>query len=167
MLLDQKNKSGLSYADIAVKVDMERSGVFKAVNFPSRTQITTYLKIAKALNYPEGSAVGEWRKDNLDKIKFSLHLPNKVYEFKAVFKAIKNKTTLTYLELSEKTELGKSTVEAIVHNPHKCSWDAVCRVLDLLKLDREEYYNPWRYSVYLEKEKNIDAAIQQSKKGRT
>lgn len=158
MLLDQKNKSGLSYAAIALKVDMERSGVFKAVNFPSRTQISTFLKIAKALNYPEDSAVEEWRKDNLDEIRFS--------EFEAVFKAIKAKTALTYKELAEKTGLGKSTVEAIIHNPHKCSWDAVCRVLDLLKLDKEEYYNPWRYSVYLEKEKNIDAAIRQSKKDR-
>lgn len=167
MLLDQKNKSGLSYADIAGKVDMERSGVFKAINYPSRTQITTFLKIAKVLYYPEGSAAGEWRKDNLNKVRFDLQIPDKVYEYEATFKAIKRKTNFTYTELSKKTNLGKSTVEAIVHNPHKCSWSAICRVLDLLKLDRDDYYNPWRYSVYLEKEKNIDAAIRQSEEDRT
>ncbi len=166
MLLDQKNKSGLSYADIAKKMDMERTGVYQAINNPWRTTLDTYLRLAEILNYPPGSATGEWRKDNLDKIRFKLHLPYKTYEYTDLFRDLKRLSKMTYQRMSDKVGLGKSTCEAICHNPHKCSWEAIRKVLKLLKLNEDDYFNPWRYAVYSEKEKNIDAAIRYSKEDR-
>ncbi len=166
MLLNQKNKSKMSYAAIAEKMGIDRSGAYQAINNPWRTTIETYLKAAEILNYPPGIAVGEWRRDNLNKIKLKLHLPNKAYEYEKLFKDLKNKTKLTYRQMSKKTGLGKSTCEAVSHNPHICSWETICKVLNLLDLDVGDYYNPWKYAVYSQKEKNIDAAIRESKEDR-
>lgn len=150
MLINNKIKS---YAAIAEQVGMERSGVYYALVSPWRTSLETYLKLAKALDYPLDDAKAEWRESKLAKVKELLFLDDGIYEKN--FREIKP-AEVTYGYLAEKTGLSKSTVESICYTPWMCSWKAICKLLDFLELDQDEYYNPWKYSVYLQKQESIE-----------
>ncbi len=150
------NKRTESYAVIAKKVDMERSGVYRALTNPWRTPLKTYLKLAKALNYPLDIATKEWRESNLTKAKELLFLDDGIYE--KSFRNIKPEG-MTFEYLAKETGLGKSTVESICYSPELCSWKAICKLLDFLGLDRNEYYNSWKYASFLQKKRAIDRQI--------
>lgn len=153
MLINSRKES---YAKIGEKVGMERSGVYRSLTFPWRTSIETYLKLAKVIGYNQDEAIKEWKGSNLAMAKKLLCLDDGVYE--KSFRDIKPQN-ITFGDLANSTGLSKSTVESICYTPELCSWKAVCKVLDTLKLNKDDYYNPWKYLVYLQKEKIIDESI--------
>ena len=145
-----------SYADIAEKVGMERSGVFYALVYPWRTTLETYLMLAGFFGYPIEKAKAEWKDSKLAKVKELLFLDDGVYE--KSFRDIKPEN-LTFGYLATRIGLSKSTVESICYNPAMCSWKAICKLLDFLNLNRDDYYDSWKYAVYQQKKKAIEKQI--------
>ena len=148
------NSKKISYAAIAEQVGMERSGVYRAVKYPWRTKLETYLTIAETIGYPVDEATKEWKHINIEKIKTLMNCTP--CEYKGLFKDIKILSGMTYPELTTATGLGKSTVEGVVMHPEKCSWDTVSKVLSVSRLKQSDYYNAWSYAVYCHKVAQIE-----------